>query len=173
MQSLSGIIIDLFARKGYKQKHPQCIPDGIGEICEHDHCNCEEDGILKSSIKHTLNILLFIFIITLILNLAIYFVGQDNIANMISNRPILGPIISGIIGLIPNCAASVVLTQLYLSGVLNIAAMMSGILVNAGLGMLVLFRVNKNIKENIKIISIVYGIGVISGILIEAIGLNI
>jgi len=168
-------VIDLFARKIFSKKEHNydANSDKIGDICEHDHCHCEEEGILKSSIKHTLNILLFIFIITLILNLAIFFVGQDNIAGIISNRPILGPILSGLIGLIPNCATSVVLTQLYLSGVLNIATMMSGLLVNAGLGMLVLFRVNKNLKENIKIVGIVYGIGVISGILIEVVGLRI
>ena len=88
------------------------------------------------------------------------------------NQPILGPIIAGLIGLIPNCAASVILTQLYLENVITAATMISGLLVGAGVGLAVLFKINKGIKENIKITALLYSIGVISGIVIELIGIS-
>lgn len=168
---VAGIIIDIFEKAIVKGKKEEEI-DEIQDICEHDHCHCEE-GILKSSLKHTLNIAIFIFIISLILNFIIYFIGEDALSGIISNKPILGPIISGLIGLIPNCASSVILTQLYIAEILSTGTMISGLLVNSGLGVLVLFRANKNLKENIKIVGLLYSIGVLSGILIEAIGIVI
>lgn len=83
------------------------------------------------------------------------------------NKPVIGQLIAGVVGLIPNCAASVVLTQLYVEGVLSFAACMSGLLVGAGVGILVLFRTNRNVKENIKIVALLYGIGVMAGLLLE------
>ena len=88
-------------------------------------------------------------------------------------RPILGPMIAGIIGLIPNCASSVILTQMYLENVISISTMISGTLIGAGVGLAVLFKTNKGIKQNIKIISLLYLIGVISGIVLEFFGFNI
>ena len=89
------------------------------------------------------------------------------------NRPVIGPIISGIIGLIPNCASSVIITQMYLENVISFGTMMAGLLVGAGVGLAVLFRTNKGIKENIKITLLLYAIGVLSGILLELIGVTI
>ena len=91
---------------------------------------------------------------------------------MILNRPVIGELLAGLVGLIPNCAASVVITQLYLEGVIGTGAMMSGLLVGAGVGILVLLRVNDKSKENAKIIGLLYGIGVISGILLELSGIT-
>lgn len=88
-------------------------------------------------------------------------------ANLLANRPFLGPVLAGIVGLIPNCAASVVITQLYLEGAIGAGAMMSGLLVGAGVGLLVLFRVNHNRKENLKVVGLLYLVGVAAGILIE------
>ena len=149
---IAGFIIDLVGkrfRKIIKIEHNDIIEEEIGHICEHEHCHCEEDGILKSSIKHTLHIFLFIVIITLIINIIIWFIGEENISNLILNMPIIGTIISGLVGLIPNCAGSVIITQLYLSNVISLGSMIGGLLVGSGIGVLVLFRVNKKIKSKI------------------------
>ena len=140
----------------------------IHNLCEHEHCHCEE-GILKSAIKHTIQIFVFIFIVSLILNLVLYIIGEENLANFISNKPILAPMLAGIIGLIPNCASSVILTELFTTKVIGLGTLIGGLLVNSGLGIIVLFKVNKNIKENIKIVSLLYIIGTIAGIIIEMI----
>lgn len=145
----------------------------VEELCEHDHCHCEHDGILKSSLKHTLNIFLFILVITFIINLAVYWIGEETIAGFIGNQLILGPIVAGLIGLIPNCAASVIITNLYLEGVISAASMISGLLVGAGVGLAVLFKTNKGVKKNIGIVCLLYGIGVLAGIVFEFIGLQI
>lgn len=159
---ISGFIIDLIFRK--KEKNH------IHDFCEEEHCNCK-NGVLISTIKHTLNITLFIIIISFILNTIIYYVGEDTLGNLIFRKKVLGTILSSLIGLIPNCASSVVITQLYLGNVISFGAMMSGLLTGSGVAILVLFKVNKNLKENLKILGIVYIIGVISGIIIELINI--
>lgn len=168
---IAGFTIDFIIRlinKKLKLKETQ-VEEEIGHMCEHEHCHCEEGSIIKSSIKHTLNIFLFILLITFVLNTLIYFIGEENISNLILNMPVVGPLISGIVGLIPNCAGSVILTQLYLSNVISLGSMIGGLLVGSGIGILVLFRVNKNLKENLKILGVLYVIGVISGIIIDLI----
>ena len=164
---IAGFIIDIVIRIKNKNKQEE---NKIIDLCEKEHCHCEH-GILKSSIKHTLNIFIFILLVTLIINIAIHFIGEEAIAGVLSGIPILGPVIAGVIGLIPNCAASVILTQLYLENVIGVATMISGLLVSAGVGLLVLFRTNKGLKENLKITALLYGIGVASGIIIELIGI--
>ena len=159
---ISGFIIDLIFRK--KEKNH------IHDFCEEEHCNCK-NGVLISTTKHTLNITLFIIIISFILNTIIYYVGEDTLGNLIFRKKVLGPILSSLIGLIPNCASSVVITQLYLENVISFGAMMSGLLTGSGVAILVLFKVNKNLKENLKILGLVYIIGVISGIIIELINI--
>ena len=159
---LAGFLIDLILRKNYKEEKEENIED----LCEHEHCHCEE-GIWKSAIKHTVNVFVFILIISLILNIIIKIIGEDALGGLISNKPILGALIAGLIGLIPNCASSVILTQLYLSGVLNIALMIGGLLVNAGVGLLVLFKVNHHPKQNIKIVITLYAIGTISAMILQ------
>ena len=109
---------------------------------------------------------------TFILNIIIYLIGEETIAGFLTNQPILGPVIAGIIGLIPNCASSVLLTQMYLENVISAATMISGLLVGAGVGLAVLFKTNKGIKQNLKITALLYVIGVVSGILIELIGIQ-
>lgn len=147
--------------------------DEIGHICEEDHCHCNESGILKSAIHHTLSILMFIIIITFIINTAVHFVGEETIASWILNRPVIGPIIASLIGLIPNCAASVIITNMYLDKVISLGSMISGLLTGAGVGLAVLFKTNNKIKENIRILILLYAIGVISGIIIDLIGFTI
>lgn len=163
---IAGFIIDFVLRLKNKEQDEKIV-----DLCEKEHCHCEH-GIFKSALKHTIHIFIFILLITLVINTIIYFIGEDTLANFIQLNPILGPIIAGLIGLIPNCAASVILTQLYLENVITVATMISGLLVGAGVGLAVLFKINKGIKENIKITALLYSIGVISGIIIELIGIS-
>lgn len=158
-----GFIIDLFSKFNNKEKN---IEKEIEHLCEHDHCDCEH-GVVKSAIKHSLNIFVFIIIVSFILNLLIHFIGEDTISSIFNSNKILGPILASFVGLIPNCASSVILTQLNLSGVIPLSTMISGLLVNAGLGLLVLFRVNNNLKENIFITTLLYVIGVLSGFILS------
>ena len=159
---IAGFLIDLILRKNYKNEKEEDIED----LCEHEHCHCEE-GIWKSAIKHTLNVLVFILIISLIINIIIKIIGEEALGKLILNKPILGALIAGLIGLIPNCASSVILTQLYLSGVLKLSLMIGGLLINAGVGLLVLFKVNHHPKQNIKIVLTLYAIGTISAIVLQ------
>jgi len=159
----AGVLIDFIASRFYKNKKKE---NKIEDICEHDHCHCEE-SIWKSAIKHTVNVFIFILITTLILNIAIEYIGEDTLAGLIPNKSIISALIACAIGLIPNCASSVILTQLYLSNVLSLSLMIGGLLVNAGVGLLVLFKVNHNQKENVKIVIGLYAIGVISAIILQ------
>lgn len=159
---LAGFIIDFVLRKLNKNK----LEEKIVDICEHEHCHCE-DGIIKSSIKHTVSIFIYIVIITFVLNGIITLIGEETILHFVSQNVVLGPVIAGLIGLIPNCASSVILTQLFVENVISMPILISGLCVNAGVGLLVLFRINKNLKENLKITGLLYAIGVISGIILE------
>lgn len=163
-----GIFVGFFIDLAFFGKKEAKEHNHIHELCEHENCHCEE-GIFRSAVSHTLQITFFIVVITFALNAALHFVGEDALANLILNRPVVGPILAGVVGLIPNCAASVVITQLYLSGAMSAGAMMSGLLVSAGVGLLVLFRVNHNKKENLKITGLLYAIGVLAGIVIECV----
>lgn len=160
---VAGVVIDLLV----KEKHDE--HDHIHEICEDENCHCE-DGIFRSALKHTLHITFFILLVTVVLNLVLHNGGEEVLANVLLNRPVLGPVLAGLVGLIPNCAASVVITQLYVSGAMNFGAAMAGLLCGSGVGLLVLFRVNHNRKENFKILGLVYGIGVVVGIVLSLLG---
>lgn len=157
-----GIIVNLVVK--HKELENK---DDIHKLCHDEHCHCEESGILKSTIKHTVQIFVYIFVISLILNYTIHFIGEERLASLIVNVPILGIVISGLIGLIPNCASSVLLTQLYLENILSMGAMIAGLLVNSGIGILILFKVNKNQKENFAILGILYIVGIVSGIILD------
>lgn len=165
---VAGFIIDFVLRIKNKNKEEHKIVD----LCEKEHCHCE-DGIVKSALTHTLHITIFIVLVTFIVNILIYFIGEDAIGGFLMNQPILGPIVAGLLGLIPNCASSVILTQMYLENVISSATMIAGLLVGAGVGIAVLFKTNKGIKENLKIVTLLYAIGVISGIILEFLGLQI
>lgn len=160
---IAGVIVDTVIRKINKNNQEG---QKIEELCEHDHCHCEE-SIIISALKHTVNIIIFIFVITLIINGVIELIGENNIAKFISENAILGPFIAGLIGLIPNCASSVILTELFVEKVISMPMLIAGVSVNAGVGLLVLFKTNKNIKENLKIIGLLYFIGVLSGLILQ------
>ena len=139
---------------------------GIHEFCEHEHCHCE-DGIMKSAIRQTIRIFFYIFVITVVLNVGIEVIGEEKLGNFILNRVVLGPVLAGIVGLIPNCASSIVITKMFLEGFMSLGTMMAGLLVGAGVGILVLFRVNENRKESIILIGTLYTIGVLAGVILN------
>lgn len=152
---LFGIIIDLIWKRKKENE--------INHICEEDHCHCE-DSILKSSIIHTIKIVAFIFIINIILN---NIIDKQLITNFVNNNRVLAPIITSIIGLIPNCAASVIITELYLEKVITLGSTLSGLLAGSGVGILILFKQNKNIKENLIILLILILIASSCGIILN------
>lgn len=161
---LYGLIIDKIITKKKTTKKENY------DICSEEHCNCESN-ILLSSLKHTLHITTFIFIITLILNTIFNLLGNNFLSKILLSSSIISPVITGLIGLIPNCAASVLLTELYLNNTISLGALIGGLLTSSGSSLLVLIKNNKNKKENLTIISILYLLGVLSGIIIELITL--
>lgn len=165
---IAGFIIDLILKTSDSKKRENNVAENVAHICEHEHCDCE-NGIVKSSLKHTLNIFIFIIIITFVLNVFINIIGEENISNFITRFPTIGILLCALVGFIPNCASSVIITELYLTNLINIGAMIAGLLVGSGVGILVLFKSNKNLKENIKIAAVLYLIGIISGFIINII----
>ena len=160
---ISGFIIDFLLRNKKKDKQ-------IYSICEDEHCGCEkEENLFKSSLIHTIKTFTFIFIATFIITLVFELFGEEYLSKLLLKDTLISPFITSLIGLIPNCASSVILTELYLSNSINFASVISGLLTGSGVAILVLFKSNKNIKENLTILSLVYGIGVITGIIITLI----
>lgn len=159
-----GLIIDKIINKKKKDKETNY------ELCDEEHCDCNH-SILLSAIKHTLHITLFIFIITLIINTIFTLLGDNYLSKILLNNSILSPFITSLIGLIPNCAASVILTELYLNSTISLGALIGGLLTSSGSSLLVLIKNNKNQKENLSIILLLYTLGILSGIIIELISL--
>lgn len=165
---LVGFAVDLIIlhRHGPKEHSHE-----IGSICEHEHCNCEKHSVFLSALLHTLQIWVFLFAITLAINTVVFFVGEETLGSALRNVPIVGELISGLVGLIPNCVSSVIITELYVDGVITAGQMLSGLFTSAGVGLLVLFRSNRNLKENLVILLTLYVSGVLLGILIGQTGL--
>lgn len=134
----------------------------IHDMCEDEGCHCEE-GIFRSALKHTGSVTLSCFIIILALNALLFFVPTDALAAIIPDIPVVSHLICAIVGLVPNCAASVALSQLALKGVITVGEMLAGLFAGAGVGVLVLFKMNKNIKENLIILGIVVALGAVFG----------
>lgn len=164
---ISGLMVEVVYVRMLK-KHEKDMD--IHVVCEKEKCNCK-DGVLLSAIKHTIKIFIYIIIISFALNMLLHFIGEDTLGSVLSSVPVLGQAAAALIGLIPNCASSVVITKLYLDGIIGAGAMMSGLLVNAGVGILVMFRLNKNVKQNLGIVAALYAIGVFWGIVIELTGI--
>ena len=166
---ISGFVLDFLYHKLIRK---EIRYKNIHTMCESEHCKCEE-GILVSTIRHTLHITLFIFLTTLALNLIIEGVGEEQLASLVQNVPVVGELVAGLVGLIPNCAASVVITELYVQGVIGSGPMMAGLLSSAGVGLLILFRINKkHPKQNLGILAYVYVVAVAWGILIDLLGIR-
>ena len=156
-----GIIFGYLLDLVYKNKEKKDF-----SICETDDCHCKE-SLVKSSLIHTFKICLFILIITFFLNALIHTLGEDKIASILMKDKIFGPFLSSLVGLIPNCASSVIMTELYLNGLITTGMLIGGLLTGSGIGLLVLFKVNKNKKENFLLLLSLYTIGVFCGIVID------
>ena len=163
-----GFAIDLAMRLMKVEKEEI----NIDEICDNDGCKCE-DGILKSALHHTLSVSLFIFAVTLAVNTLVFFVGYDALSSSLFALPVISHLMCALVGLIPNCASSVALTGLAMSGVISVGAMMAGLFSGAGVGVLVLLRMNKRMKENLIIIGILVAVGTVFGLLSDLIGISI
>ena len=163
--ALAGIIVDTAEKKLGHERHKT-----LHELCEQEDCHCE-DGILKSALRHTGKIFVFLFAVTLVMNAAVELLGPERLGSFILNRPVAGEFLAGIIGLIPNCAASVVLTSLYLQGAMSAGAMISGLLVGSGVGLLVLVRMNRDWRDNLVTLGVLYASGVVFGLLAGVLGI--
>ncbi len=157
-----GVLIDIFHSKELNVCHEH-------HHHEHFHGNCEscDGGILRSTIKHTLRIFLFVLIANLIFTAAVEAIGEETLSAYLLKGSVFQPFAASFIGLIPNCSASVILTESYISGVLSFGSLIAGLCSGAGVGVLLLFKRNRNIKENLCILGILYAIGTFSGIVIQ------
>lgn len=159
----AGYIVDIFL------KNRISVPKASGNLCDDCGCHEEESGVLKPAWHHTVKIFVYLFIFTGILNLCVEIFGIKRLSAFLLGDTIFQPVIAAVIGLIPNCAASVILTQLYLSGAISFASVIAGLCTGAGIGLVVLCKVNRDKRENFKIIGVLLVIAVIAGVLLEII----
>jgi len=153
----AGVVIDAVERR-----HPANRPDV--DLCEQEGCHCEEEeSIIKPALFHSVKIFIFLLITTFLVSMVVETVGEETLQGFILNVPVAGELIAGLIGLIPNCAASVIITNLYLRGGMSAGAMLSGLLTGSGVGLLVLFRMNKDYKDDLKTLAVLYAFGVLLG----------
>ncbi len=156
-----GIICDLVL----KALNKPVLEKPCEQLCE--HCGCENHGILYSAVKHTVSIFLFILAISVVLGGLIEIIGQENLSKLLLTDSVFQPFLAALIGFIPNCAASVILTQLFIEGGLTFGSLVAGLSTGAGLGLVVLFKTNKHFKQNISIAAVLYIAGALSGMLIN------
>ncbi len=165
---LAGYGIDLLRRKQVQQN-----PDKLKDICDHEHCGCHEHkGVLVPALLHTAKVFVFLLFFSVLLNGAVALLGEERIAALLLADSAWQPFLTAIFGFLPNCAASVLLTELYLEGAVGFGAAVAGLCTAAGTGLLVLFRENRSIKDNLKIIGILYAVGVLAGILLQVLGIG-
>lgn len=151
----SGILENKTAKEDYAMSH-------------HHHFHDCHGGIINSAIRHTFHIFIFMVITIFLMNLTIYLVGEENLSVLLLTDSMMQPAVAALIGFIPNCASSIILTQLYLSGSLSLGSVVAGLSTGAGVGLIVLFKENKNVNENIKIMLYIYIVSTLAGSLIQA-----
>lgn len=162
--AVAGFALDGITRiisKGKSEDHK------IGEICSAGHCHCDSQSLWLASLIHTLKITASIFAVSFALEILLELLGEDFLAGILTGTPVVGCLFAAIVGLLPNCAASVAITQLYLEGMISAGAMLSGLLVGAGIGIIVLLRTNKPFRDSLRVIAILFGIGLVSGLLFD------
>ena len=160
---LVGFAMDLLLFKKNRALH-------VEALCEAEGCHCEQ-GVWRSALHHTLHITVFVLIVNLALGTVLHFVSAEGLAALLGGVPVLGQGMAALVGLVPNCAASVAVATLYARGVLSAGAMLSGLLSGAGVGLLVLFRTNKHLKENLIFTALLFVLSVAVGCLMDYSGL--
>lgn len=161
---VAGVAVDLVL-KAMKRKETDGKP--FEELCA--HCGCEHHSIWYSALVHTLSIAVFIFIVNVLFNSAIEIIGEDTIGKFMMTNSVFQPFVAALVGFIPNCATSVILTQLYIEGVVSFGSVVAGLCTGAGVGLVVLFKTNKHLKQNFVIVGILYAVATVSGLLIDLI----
>lgn len=156
-----GYLVDLLARRFFTRKD-------IHSFCEREHCACEEEegSALHAALVHTLKIAGMLIAVTFALNLLLAKLDPETLRATVLAKPLPGALLLALLGLIPNCSVSVILTEAFLSGIIGLGGLFAGLLSNAGIGMLVLFRTNRNTRENLAIVAICYVLSALSGIVI-------
>lgn len=158
---IAGYVVDIVLAKYIS------VPKQCGNLCDHCGCHDHKAGIVKPAIRHTCKIFIYLLVFTIVLNLGIEIIGVEALSEYLLGNTIFQPAIAALIGLIPNCAASVILTQLYLSGAITFASAIAGLCTGAGVGLIVLFKMNRNRKENLKILGVLYLIAVLAGMVLQ------
>lgn len=181
----AGIVVGLLVDVALRLRHRG--GDGrlhIHELCEREHCHCDDGdhdhghghghgrwAILRSALVHTVQVTFFIFVVTFVFGLLIELVGQDALGALLANHPVRATFLAALVGLIPNCGASVAITELYLDGVLSAGPMLAGLLASGGVGLLVLWRTNADVRQNVAITAFVYVVAVVIGLVAGASGI--
>ncbi len=160
--ALCGFGADLLLRRYIRAPH-------VEAFCDEEHCHCER-GVWRSALHHTLHIALFVLIVNLLLGFVLELVSADALASLLGGVPVLGETVAALVGLIPNCAASVAIATLYARGVITAGAMLAGLLTGAGAGLLVLFRTNKHLVQNLLFVLALFVLGVLFGSALELTG---
>ena len=156
---VSGYVIDVIFRKKKEEKH-------IEDLCR--SCGCSDhSGIVKPALKHTLRLTVYILAFTFILNILLEWIGTETLTALLGRDTWFQPLLTAFLGLLPNCASSILITELYLAGGISFAAAMAGLCAGAGVGLAVLFRTNKPMKENLGILALLYVISAMVGLLLE------
>lgn len=154
-----GYLVDLVLRKKKEEKH-------IEDLCR--SCGCSDHGgIVKPALKHTVRLTVYILVFTFVLNVLLEWIGMDTLTAILGRDTWFQPVLTALLGLIPNCASSILITELYLAGGISFAAAMSGLCAGAGVGLAVLFRANRPMKENLGILALLYVISAVVGLLLE------
>ena len=143
----------------------------VEELCTEENCHCGERGVLLSSLLHTVEIFFFVFLVNLLLGGAFELIGEARIGAFLSDIPVVGVLCAALVGLVPNCAASVLIATLWARGVISGGAMLAGLLTGAGAGLLVLFRTNKRQRENLLLTAVLFGVGLLFGCIFDLTGL--
>ncbi len=168
---IAGFCVD--AVTSLIRRRRPCVEESeIEDLCERENCHCEGGHVVLSALKHTLHIAVFLLIFTFIITVAMECIGEENIKLLVLDRPIFGSFLASLVGLIPNCASSIMLTSLFLEGVISAGAMLSGLLVNAGVGIAILFRNNRPVKDSFRVLLILWAIAFVCGILIDVTGIG-
>jgi hypothetical protein len=170
----AGFAIDGVARLCRKSpgEHEHDHSEHIGELCRSGHCDCDHRAAWLAALIHTARIALTVFAVSTVLHLAVELIGQEVLGEAMSRIPLLGCVLGALVGLIPNCASSVAITTLYLGGVISAGTMLAGLLVGAGTGLLVLARINRPLRDTLRVVALLLGIGIAAGLLVDLTGVG-